>query len=280
MEQSRANLLVARNEARAMIGGHIKKGKELLEAVVISNDYDLKNARESYSKWRDYAKEMLKQLFNNDTMANSMNQSGRILTMNASLLQRAKDFRYDFERDITSLESVEERLPLIPEPTNANAGAVDETPKIKTDSSKVFVVHGRDVGAKSEVARFLERLQLQPVILHEQANEGKTLIEKFEAHSKETGYALIILSPDDLGSATDEQDKALPRARQNVVFEWGYFVGRLGRDRVNALYFEGVELPSDNDGLVYTPFDKGGAWQLLVARELKRAGYQFDMNKL
>lgn len=278
MEETRVNLIIPRGEALAMISGHIEKGKKLLEAP-ISNDAELKNVKALYHKWRDYAQEILIRIFNNDSEANKLNRGGRVISMNTPFHELVTRYRNDFDRDITNLESVEERLPLIFEPEGAEILSKQIT-KDRSMSKRVFVVHGHDAAAKLEVARFIEHLGLEPIILHEQANEGKTLIEKFEAHSKGARYALIILSPDDLGSVADDPTNAQPRARQNVVFEWGYFLGRLGRDRVNALYFEGVELPTDNDGVVYTPFDSKGAWKILAARELKQAGYQIDLNDL
>ncbi len=261
-----------------MISGHIAKGKKLLEQPV-PNAVELESAKADYRKWRDYAKEMLNQTFNNTSMSRSLNHAGFITMGTRNLRSRIEDYMDDFSRDITTLESIEERLPLIPESEGARITSQDVV-KDKVTSNKVFVVHGRDVAAKSEVARFLERLGLEPVILHEQANEGRTIIEKFEAHSNKTGYAVVILSPDDVGSLAGDQEKVSPRARQNVVFEWGYFIGKLGRDRVSALHFENVERPSDYDGVLYIPFDTQGAWQILIARELKQAGYKIDLNLL
>jgi predicted nucleotide-binding protein len=278
MEETRVNLIVPRSEANTKISGHIKKGKELLQQS-ISTEEELTTAWNLRRKWMDYARELLTQLFNTDSVAKSMSRGSVILTRGAPFLARVKNFRDDFGGDITSLESVEERLPLIPEAEGTTI-APGKVAKKEGLTNKVFVVHGRDAGTKSEVARFLEKISLEPIILHEQANEGKTIIEKFEDYSNETGYAIVILSPDDIGSLADEQDKTSPRARQNVVFEWGYFVGKLGRDRVNALHFRGVERPSDYDGVLYTPYDSDGAWQVLLARELKRAGYDVDLNKL
>jgi predicted nucleotide-binding protein len=130
---------------------------------------------------------------------------------------------------------------------------------------------------KKAVARFVSTLGLDPIILHEQPNQGRTLIEKFEAHA-EVSFAVVILTGDDsCGPAHSESPR--PRARQNVVFELGYFVGRLGRKRVCTLYEEGVEVPSDFSGIVYVPLDAAGAWRPLLARELKAAGFQVDMNR-
>ncbi len=112
---------------------------------------------------------------------------------------------------------------------------------------EIFIVHGHDDGMKETVARFLEKSDFTPIILHEKANAGDTLIEKFERHSG-VGYAVVLFSPDDFGAANGAPSK--PRARQNVVFELGFFMGKLGRDRVCVLIKEGVEKPSDIDGIV------------------------------
>jgi len=140
---------------------------------------------------------------------------------------------------------------------------------------RVFLVHGRDEAAMETVARFLERLNLQVVILHEKANEGRTLVEKFEAHSN-VDYAVVILTPDDAGHPSLEPGNARPRARQNVVFELGYFYGRLGRSRVCALYKSGIELPSDLNGVAYVPLEAD--WKLRLAREIRTAGIPVDLN--
>lgn len=132
------------------------------------------------------------------------------------------------------------------------------------ESRKVFVVHGHDEAVKQSVARFLEKLGLEPIILHEQPNKGQTLIEKFEANS-DVGFAVVLLTPDDVGRGAAEK-KLNPRTRQNVILELGYFLGILRRARVCALYKEGVELPSDIHGVIYVPYDGAGGWRLELAR--------------
>jgi hypothetical protein len=142
---------------------------------------------------------------------------------------------------------------------------------------KAFVVHGHDEGAREAVARFLERIGFEAIILHEQANQGLTVIEKIEAHG-DVGFAVVLLTPDDVGGAKDGVPQ--PRARQNVVLELGYFVGRLGRSRVCALKRGEVEIPSDFGGVVYEPFDASGGWKLALGRQLKAAGFDIDWNKV
>lgn len=146
-------------------------------------------------------------------------------------------------------------------------------------TNEVFVIHGRDDGTKNMVARFLEKLGLKPVILHEQPNEGRTVIEKFEGHAH-VGFAVALLTPDDVGSLKEEGNNLNPRARQNVIFEFGYFIGKLGRERVCALIKGDVERPSDYDGVLYIPLDASDGWQMSLIRELKIAGFdEVDANK-
>jgi len=142
------------------------------------------------------------------------------------------------------------------------------TEQIVSGTREVFVVHGHDGEAKESVARFLEKLGLDVIILHEQPNQGRTIIEKFEISSKNVAFAVVLLTPDDLGYGVDKPEKLEPRARQNVILELGYFLGRLGRTRVCALYKGGVELPSDFQGVVYIELDPAGAWRTKLAQEL------------
>ena len=144
--------------------------------------------------------------------------------------------------------------------------------------SEVFVVHGRDDGTKNTVARFLERLGLQPVVLAELPSQGRTIIEKFERHAQ-VAFAVVLLTPDDAGSLRDEEDTPNPRARQNVIFEMGFFIGKLGRDRVCALTEDIVEIPSDYAGVVYIPLDESEGWKLALVRELQKAGLAVDANQ-
>ncbi len=142
---------------------------------------------------------------------------------------------------------------------------------------KVFIVHGHAGEPREAVARFLDRIGLETIILHEQANQGRTLIEKFEAHA-DVGFAIVLLTPDDMGGPLNGTQQ--PRARQNVILELGYFIGRLRRARVCALKAGDLELPSDILGIVWTPFDAAGAWKIALAKELQAAGYDIDWNKV
>jgi predicted nucleotide-binding protein len=147
------------------------------------------------------------------------------------------------------------------------------------DKNNVFIVHGHDNEAKLEMARFLEKAGLNPIILHEQASSNNTIIEKIEAYSN-VGYAVILYTPCDVGSKNEDEVNLSPRARQNVVFEHGYFIGHLGRSRVSAFMKGNIEKPNDISGVVYTDLDTAGAWKMSLLKELKKIGYQVKSEAL
>jgi len=109
----------------------------------------------------------------------------------------------------------------------------------KVLSENIFIVHGRDEKPALELARIVEKdLGLNSIILHEKPDKGRTIIEKLEDESLEVGYAFVILTPDDAGNLIEKfnEGKLTYRARQNVVLEFGYFMGLLGRNRVCCLH--------------------------------------------
>lgn len=176
--------------------------------------------------------------------------------------------------EISELWDDEPAVPI----TSEEKSSVEASP-LGTLEPQVFIVHGHDHGTLQTVARFIERLDLTAIILHERPSEGATIIEKLETHGQ-ASFAVILLTPDDVGSVATEPDKLKPRARQNVVLELGYFLGRLGRRRVAALVSKGVELPSDYSGVVYIPLDDQIAWQFHLAKELKAAGLPIKADAL
>jgi predicted nucleotide-binding protein len=155
-------------------------------------------------------------------------------------------------------------------------------PKLKSELPKnnsVFLVHGHDEGAKHSVARFLEQLGVTPVILQEQINRGMTVIEKFEDLAGRAGFAIVLMTPDDMGHAVGNEQAKTYRPRQNVILELGYFVGLLGRSKTLVLTKGQVEMPSDVLGLVYESMDRNEGWKMRLARELKASGFEIDLNR-
>ena len=179
----------------------------------------------------------------------------------------------DLRTEVRELESVASKLGLSETDLAASVPAVSGR-ELPADD-RVLIVHGRNEEAKEKVARFLMKLQLEPVLLDEQAARGRTLIEKFETQWP-VAFVVVLLTGDDVGGPASEPRKLRPRARQNVIFELGFSIAKLNRERVCALYEEGVELPSDFHGVEYKPLDAAGAWKAKLARELHEAGLRFD----
>lgn len=151
----------------------------------------------------------------------------------------------------------------------------------KANGKSVFIVHGHDSMAKTEVARMIEGLDLKSVILHEQPDQGKTIIEKLEKYTADASFGVVLYTECDIGRAKDADEiDSHYRARQNVVFEHGLFIGALGRDKVCALVKGDVEKPGDLDGVVYIKMDDSGGWKIDLCKNMKAAGLEIDMNKL
>jgi predicted nucleotide-binding protein len=167
---------------------------------------------------------------------------------------------------------------VVKEPATSAIAAREREPK-SAAKPKIFIVHGRDNSAKYEVANFLRQLELEPIILHERPNGGRTLISKFQEESSDIHFAVVLMTPDDVGSLAGSTTTN-PRARQNVIFELGFFIGQLGAPKVCALVAGGVERPSDFEAVVYVEFGPTTAWKIELARELRHAGIAFDANKV
>jgi len=155
--------------------------------------------------------------------------------------------------------------------------SIELEPSSAAQCNKIFIVHGHEQGPIGHLARFLEQCGFEPIILHEKVSSGRTLIDKFEHHAN-VGFAIILLTPDDIGGAKGESLSS--RARQNVILELGYFIGKLGRNKVLPLKIGELELPSDILGIAWTDFDDAGAWKMKLGQELHAAGYNIDWNKI
>lgn len=153
---------------------------------------------------------------------------------------------------------------------------VDESQSLEAPaehSDRVFIVHGHDDGLREGVARLLEQQGIKPIVLMEQPNQGRTIIEKFEDYS-DAGAAICLFTADDVVQGDDGAAQA--RARQNVVLETGFFIGKLGRGRVIILSNSDIEMPSDLSGVLYS---SNADWKFQVLKELKTMGYSIDLNK-
>jgi predicted nucleotide-binding protein len=204
--------------------------------------------------------------------------SGRAANFAAEQAQKARQYLAEgkarsiqlLQRAIRALEEdLADQLPAIsaslPQPASA-------------PGNKVFLVHGRDDAVKNEVALFLRAIGLEPIILHLRPSGGRHLLTKFRDESEGASFAVVLMTPDDEGGIAGAGANQ-PRARQNVVFELGFFIGKLGPANVAALLKADVEKPSDFDGIAYISFDVGGQWKTILARELHHAKVPFDPAK-
>jgi predicted nucleotide-binding protein len=273
-------LLVSADEAKAKLLDRIEKGQQF-KVLEINSGQDFDSAQKSYYKWDDFNIELLKRQFTTAELSEEYSGwagVGSISMYERSLGEKTGDFYKIIDAKVHRIDSIIERIELIPFSNQAK----DITPKIEgaktIDRSKVFIVHGHDNEAKLEVARFIEKIGFAPIILHEQASGSKTIIEKIEAYS-DVGFGVVIYTPCDVGAKASELNDLKGRARQNVVFEHGFLIGKLSRSNVCPLVKGNVDTPNDISGIVYTSMDTAN-WQLELAKELRAAGYSVDMNKV
>ena len=271
-------LTVARDWLAAELDIRSSRWNELLVREISSDD-DLRSARNDYYTWDEYNHTLLQRSFTTSKPAEDYRGLVFATGGRDDLLftKQVKEFHDDVQYKIRRLASLKEQLPLYEEPPAMPARPEEPGAEVGTT---VFVVHGHREAFKEQVARFLDAVtDLAPVILHEQANNGRTIIEKFEDHASKAAFAVVLLTGDDDGRVRGSGEQR-PRARQNVVFELGFFIAALGRSKVAVLHEEGVELPSDMSGVLYTPLDAAGAWKLALAKELQAAGLSINLNRV
>jgi predicted nucleotide-binding protein len=272
-------LLVPREEARKKIKEQREKGSQILFSVTPGLQIEhlrkmLEKAKRDSTRWAQFTIDLLTTLFAGMQIGREFGDSW----VNASAYS-ARELTDWMNTRLNRLDSILERLDLFPLQSDAVKSKANPYKDNDCNTTEIFIVHGHDDGLKHEVARLIERLELTPVILHEQIDKGRTIIEKFEEHSGTCGFAVVLLTPDDIGSHKDQCANQKSRARQNVIFELGFFVGRLGRQRVCALQKGDIELPSDYMGVLYKQVDTAGAWKSTLAREIKGSGISLDISK-
>ncbi|MFL1914461.1 TIR domain-containing protein [Plesiomonas shigelloides] len=278
-----AELLISCNDAKSKLQERIQKGLEIKQAQINSRE-TLDAAKNDYSKWNSFNTELLKRIFSTEELADEYSYwigIGAIAIHEPSLGEKVADLHKDIDTKIHRIDSIIERLELIPLSNSATTETApkNEPPRPPAKTKKVFVVHGHDEIAKTNLEVFLHEIGLEPVVLHRQADEGLTIIEKFEKHS-DVGYAFILLTPDEISYVKADESKddnarhKEHRARPNVIFEFGYFVGKLGRSRVCCLYTGDVSLPSDLSGMIYKKFTNSiEEVAYSITKDLRASGY-------
>lgn len=248
----------------------------------VSSREEYEHLQNEFYKWDAFNTELLKRTFTTTELADEYSHFIGLLSVGGvdSLGEMIADLFKDIDGKIHRIDSIIERLELIPVASVAvEALATRSNRPASKATNKVFVVHGRDEVAKTNLEVFLHENKLEPIVLHRQADEGMTIIEKFEKHS-DVGYAFILLTPDEIAYLAVEEGKPDAerqkeyRARPNVIFEFGYFVGRLGRARVCCLYTGDVAIPSDLSGMVYKRYERSieeVAYPIL--KDLRASGY-------
>lgn len=255
---------------RRLLLAQIEKGRRLFSDRPVTEG--------SYSAWELVTRNHLEKAFGrespNVTSITDVGGLGIITSdMDESHFERRR--RETLGTQLTLLEGLVE---LLDTEAQLASGSVPQASSPEF-GHRVFLVHGHDENVVHQVARFLEQQGLEVIVLREQPNEGRTIIEKFE-HYADVGFAVVLLTPDDRGGPRDQPfEEQKYRARQNVILELGYFLGRLGRRRVCAVHLADVEIPSDYSGVLYVQFDTAGGWRLHLAKEMKAAGLPIDMNR-
>lgn len=271
------------SEFKEILKNRIQLGFDILKRNV--NDMeDFALIKKEYQLWNDYNEEFLKQSFNNP--ANEYKKDyidtdklgAWVFGGHSSPSEQLLEFKETFNGKIDNLSSLLQKADLLKVDDEIIIQASNSKNDNKPlDKTKVFIVHGHDDLAKMETARFIELLGFEAIILHEQINSGKTIIEKIESYT-DVGFGIVLYTPCDVGSKRGEENNLKNRSRQNVVFEHGYLIAKIGRENVTALVKGSVETPNDISGVVYISMI--GDWKLEIAKELRNSGYNIDMNKV
>jgi predicted nucleotide-binding protein len=275
-------LCVPPNEAKERLRDRIERG-QAIAAITISTQDTYDSCDADYKKWDDFNKEMLRQMFSSDQLATEYDwYGGGMISLGVpSLSEKIVKLHNRIRERTLRLDSILERIDLYPIHRFAKATPSEYSggQSLGSRSKRVFVVHGHDEISKTNLEVFLHENGFEPVVLHRQADEGMTVIEKIEKHS-DVGYAFILLTPDEVAYLAAEKDfeekdrKIELRARPNVIFEFGYFVGKLGRSKVCCLYTGDVSLPSDVSGMIYKKFEKSiEEIGYSILKDLRASGY-------
>ena len=279
-ERESSFLVKSKEVFKEELNERILHGEEYLKLEIKTID-DFEMIKKEYSLWHDYNLELLKQSFNEPYNEyrkeyDEIHSLGYFFIVGTtSLAQEIKDFVDKFNSKVDSLKKLAQKIDLLKSSLVEFEDIKDK--KTEFDKLNVFIVHGHDDLAKMETAKFIEQLGLIPIILHEQASSGFTIIEKIENYSN-VGFGVVLYTPCDLGAKKGNETELKLRARQNVVFEHGFLIGKIGRKNVVALVKGDVETPNDISGVVYISMNNN--WKLDLAKELRNTGFQVDMNKV
>lgn len=275
------SLIKPKNVFKTEIEDRIKLATDMLTKLKEQNA-DFPTVKREYLAWNDYNIELLKQSFNKplNEYRKSYEHAGEwdgmlirsTIGARPSINEEIQKFAAKFTSKVDYLIKLAQKVELLKSNEIANQ---DYALERNIDNSKIFIVHGHDDLVKTETARFIEKLGFEPIILHEQVSAGKTIIEKIEEYTN-VGFAIVLYTPCDVGAKKGDESNLKSRARQNVVFEHGYLISKIGRENVCAIVKGNVETPNDISGVVY--ISREGDWKLDLAKEMRNSGYKVDMN--
>lgn len=279
-EKEPTYLTIPKSDFKKQIQERFNIGEEILKKNVQTME-DFKEIKNEFSTWNDYNLELLKQCFNEpyNEYRRSYDEAGSWIGFSFGARktpsEELENFIEQFNSKLDNLKKLVQKTDLLKssEPEVKEHVSQQEV----RNMSQIFIVHGHDDLAKVEAARFIEKLGFEPIILHEQASSGKTIIEKIESYSN-VGFGIVLYTPCDIGAKKGEETNLKHRARQNVVFEHGYLIGKIGRKNVAALVKGELETPNDISGVVYISMEND--WKLNLAKELRNSGYSVDMNRV
>lgn len=290
---SKMELLTTKTEASTRLDHQIHVGTQLQEQIA----NQVQSLSDVWNEWRTWVEEtefvlnqvfIVKRKWYELTPAEDFKAtlSGPI---NSAMLEGVNDLSFEKQsalwealnqevsERLRKLKSYNNRVEFLAEPDELQASPGRSSSNCLS-SNAIFVVHGRDKAPRLEVQQFIERCtNCKPIILSDQPNQGRDLLGKFQREAETACFAVVIMSGDDEGRLRASEGEPRPRARQNVIFELGYFIGLLGREKVAVLYESNVEIPSDFGGVVYIQMDQD--WKFGLSRELKEAKIEVDLNK-
>jgi hypothetical protein len=255
----------------------LARGREIVDDQIADLSCSADSYRKECERWFNRVDKYLETAFSDLTVSEEFSAGswGSMGYPNMRPAEQIEDTRSVYGDRIHSLEMIIDVLDLYEE-----VSTLVSTPPQSCSNHAVFIVHGHDESAKEKAARLVEQIGLTPIILHEHPGKSRTIVEKFEQHASEAGFAIVIASPDDVGAPKATEPRLVSRARQNVWLELGYFVGKLGRARVALLKVGDVEIPTDLLGVEYKPFDSGGKWRFDIVGELQAAGFAVSKDKV
>jgi predicted nucleotide-binding protein len=276
----RTALRIPKEEFKSQLIEQISQGKQFGIKDITTEEL-LVAVEKKFELWNDYNNELLKSSFNNaaNEYRNTYNNSGQMIGVSDVIRgvntnhpqHRFKTLKERVEVKINALESLLAKVNLIHSEVETSRPDIELQQAAITLNDTVFIIHGHDDAMKKAVQLFLTRANLKDIVLHEQPDKNRTVIEKLIEEGNSAAYVIALLSPDDI------QKDGTVRARQNVVLEIGYFIGKLGREKVRILRKGEVVIPSDLQGILYENYDEEGAWRIKLLKEMQAVGLPIDL---